>query len=136
MNNYEKIYWLTRLDKIEGLFCTISILSIILLVVIYVGCAMSADFDEFKGQEKQKERKATRVNLKKNRYWLVPLMVISALITTLTPTRNEAIIIMAGGKTMDYIQTDTSLSKIPYQTTSIISEYLDKTINELKKENK
>jgi len=49
------------------------------------------------------------------------------------PSKNDMILIYAGGKTMDYVQKDTSLQKIPYQTTAIISDYLDKTIKEMKK---
>lgn len=52
------------------------------------------------------------------------------------PTQKEAIMIIAGGKTMDFIQKDTSVRKIPHQTTEFISEYLDKQIKELSKEAK
>jgi hypothetical protein len=61
--------------------------------------------------------------------------VLGVVCASLTPTRNEAILIMAGGKTLDFAQSDTSLSKIPYEATEIISGYLEKSIKELKKEN-
>lgn len=49
------------------------------------------------------------------------------------PDKDEAILILAGGATMNYIQKDSSLSKIGPQTTLIISQYLDSKIKELEK---
>ena len=43
-------------------------------------------------------------------------------------------LIIAGGKTLDYVQSDTSLQKIPYKATEIIlkkmDEYVDETIKD------
>jgi len=77
---------------------------------------------------------------KKNWKWHRVLSFVFAIISGISlifiPSRDEAIMILAGGKTMDYIQSDTSLNKLPYQTTQIISEYLDKKIKDLKTDKK
>ena len=39
----------------------------------------------------------------------------------------------AGGKTMDFIESDTSINKIPAQTTKLITNYLEQQIKEVKK---
>ena len=62
-------------------------------------------------------------------------LILCIIITNLIPSKKEAIVILAGGKTMDFVQSDSSLSKIPHQATTIISSYLDKTIKEIKREN-
>lgn len=112
MNNYAKLYWLTRLDYLQGLFTTVAILLAVGFIIYHL-------FNE--------------VFPTKKSLWLVGVFVfISSVIACLIPNKNEAILIMAGGKTMDYIQQDSSLSKVPYQTTAIISEYLDKTLKEMK----
>lgn len=54
------------------------------------------------------------------------------LVLIFLPTRNEVIAIYAGGKTLDFAQQDSSLAKIPAQTTEVISNYLDKMIKEEK----
>lgn len=66
---------------------------------------------------------------KKSAIWI---LIISSLFMCFIPTKNEALLIVAGGKTMDYIQSDTSLSKIPYQTTQALSTVLENEIKKLK----
>lgn len=130
MSNYSKLYWLTRLDNIQSLFIAFVIISIILIIVYNAGYGIIDEYQE----EKTKKKKDMFV---KKYSWLckafIPLLLASMIVLTFLPSKKDMIIIYAGGKTMDYIQSDTSLSKIPYQTTSIISEYLDKQLKELKK---
>ena len=45
-----------------------------------------------------------------------------------TPTRNDAILIIGGGKTLDYIQSVINLTKIPNQSTELIQKFLQKEI--------
>ena len=73
------------------------------------------------------------------RRWIGRLPYIAffaGLFAAIIPDRQDAIMIIAGGKAMNYVQSDSSLNKLPYQTTAIISEYLDKQIEELKKDKK
>lgn len=65
--------------------------------------------------------------------WFIILILTFNIIRTFLPTRNEAIMILAGGKALDYVQTDSNLVKLPYQTTEFISKFLETEINELKK---
>ena len=65
---------------------------------------------------------------------LIPVFVVSLLVACLIPTQKEAVFIIAGGKTIDWAMADTSLNKIPSQTTAIISrflEYQEKEISEI-----
>lgn len=124
MNNYTTIYWLTRLDHIQGLLITLLMLSIG-AVVLYFMAMMFTCYDQEAFTEYSKRFKKYR----NASFWCI---VISSLLLVFVPSKNDIILIYAGGKTMDYIKTDTSLTKIPYQATSIISGYLDQKINELK----
>jgi Na+/H+ antiporter NhaC len=132
MNNYSKLYWLTRLDSISTLFTMLLIFSCIFLILYLFIRFIASDITEWSDGAKLKFENSTKF-LRRLAYVLI---ISSSIIITFTPTKNEAIVILAGGKAMDYIQSDTSLSKVPYQTTSIISEYLDKTLKEMKSENK
>jgi hypothetical protein len=124
MNNYSRIYWLTRLDSIKELLGW-SIFVSVCVVIIYLILRVVIS-----SQEAEDEFHIKRYSIYKNiGIWV---FIISCLIYTFMPTRNEALIIMAGGKTLEYIQQDTSLSKIPYQTTNILSTLLE---NEIKKLN-
>jgi preprotein translocase subunit SecE len=116
MDNYSKIYWLTRLDALQTVFIIIPFL--LGVGFMFVSIYNSVEYDK---------------SPKKKSVWVVGIIIsFFSIIACLIPSKNDMILIWAGGKTMDYVQSDTSLSKIPYQTTSIITEYLDKSIQELK----
>lgn len=122
MDNYSKIYWLTRLDYLQGIFIACAIVLGLLIVAHLVNHLIKIVEDA----------EIVILNSVFKRTITISFFCLSVIAACLTPTKNEMILIYAGGKTMNYVQSDTSLSKIPYQTTSIISEYLDKSIKELK----
>ena len=123
MNNYSKIYWLTRLDNIQAFFATAFAISLIILFVYHL-IMLYLSFDNDVKEYNRNWSKYRNISL-----WVG---LVSGIFLVFIPTKNDIILIYAGGKTMDFVQSDTSLSKIPYQTTSIISEYLDRSIEELK----
>jgi hypothetical protein len=120
------IYWLTRLSNIQGLFLTAAI---IVTTIISVGLLsytiMMVDGYESEVKELKQKRKWFV-----NRIWIICLLWIVAI---LTPDTKEAMLIIAGGKTMDYVQQDTSLQKIPYKTTELILKKMDEYIDETAK---
>jgi 6-phosphogluconolactonase/glucosamine-6-phosphate isomerase/deaminase len=65
-----------------------------------------------------------------NKTW-VPILLF--ILYTLTPNTKEAMLIIAGGKTLDYVQQDTSLQKIPYKTSELILKKMDEYINNVDK---
>lgn len=130
MNNYEKLYWLTRLDSLQVLFGLTIAVCVIIRLIYHSYYAMEMNYEN---EEKQlafiKKHKPLRIIT-------IALAILAVLGLAFVPSRNEAILIMAGGKTLDYVQSDTSLSKIPAQTTRIVSEYLEQSLEEMKRENK
>jgi hypothetical protein len=123
MNNYEKIYWLTRLENIETFFTVILTVGSIFIagraVMRFIIAIEGEDFKPLKWY-------------KHLIFW--PIYVSSILGLVLVPTQKEAIIIFAGGKTIDFIQSDSSIQKIPHQTTEIISKFMENEILEMNKE--
>ncbi len=123
MSNYSQIYWLTRLDYAQYLFITCSVLLGLFILAHLINhlVVLSGECDDI-------------VMLKSTfkRSIVILSFSLSVIAACLIPTKNDMIIILAGGKTLDYVQGDTSLSKLPYQTTKIISDFLDKSIKELK----
>lgn len=125
MQTTTQLYWLTRLDGISTIFTLISILSFVaslISLIFYLSEKTSnycRDEDLIKGLGKYLK------------YSLI-LFSFSTIISILTPTKNDVVFIIAGGKTIDFIKNDTSINKIPAQTTKIITDYLDKQIKETK----
>lgn len=52
------------------------------------------------------------------------------------PTRNEALLIIAGGKTIEFIKKDTSTQKVPGQVTKLVSDALNLLQEQIKTETK
>jgi uncharacterized membrane protein len=127
MNNYAKLYWLTRLDNITIALSVLLCLSLVVLIFYLVHLFVEGYDAEDLAAHKKRYGKYINMSI-----WS---LVISSIVLVFMPTKNDLILIYAGGKTMDYVQSDTSLSKIPYQTTAIISQYLDKSIKELNNNN-
>ena len=124
MSNIVLIYWLTRLSSIQGLFTTIAIIvttTISAGLLIYTIMMVESYEDEIK-ELKQKRKWFV------NRIWIVCLLWV---VSILTPDTKEAMLIIAGGKTMDYVQQDTSLQKIPYKATELILKKMDEYIDEV-----
>jgi hypothetical protein len=132
MNIYWKLYLLTRLDGIIGLCVTLTIIAFLAAVVIIILNFIHADFDEFYYDETLAKRKNLRTVITKKLKWIIPIGFICLIFSIMIPSKNETIFIVAGGKTIDWVQNDTSICKIPSQTTAIVSEFLDKQIKELK----
>lgn len=125
MSNIVLIYWLTRLSSISDFFLTLGVISALLIsggVFGYSFAILDSYRDEEKVEYKQKRKKFS------NKIW-VPILFFVLYI--LTPNTKEAMLIIAGGKTMDYVQSDTSLQKIPYKATELIlkkmEDYIDET---------
>jgi nitrogen fixation-related uncharacterized protein len=137
MSNYTSLYWLTRLDGINCLIIVVSCILFLISLGIIIWAAEHGSFEHHYCDENRiKERKALRAKWKRKLRWTIPLGIMFSLIAVFTPTKNEVIFIMAGGKTLDFVEQDTSINKLPAQTTKFISEYLENQINEIKKEPK
>jgi hypothetical protein len=126
MNNTLFIYLLTRLSLIQGLFLSLAILSTIIIFIGWLWNTIdlsSSYLDEEDIVRLKQQRKQFT-----SKIWVPTLFTV---LTILTPDTKEAMLIIAGGKTMDYVQSDTSLQKIPYKATELIlkkmEDYIDET---------
>jgi len=128
MSNYSKLYWLTRLDAIHSLMVGIIIFSSIALIIYLLFYLIEGSVNELDEDERKDFVKIYGIAKRLSMCFLIP----SILIVMFVPSKNEAILIMAGGKVLNFAQQDTSLSKIPAQTTAIISSYMDEQIKKLK----
>ncbi len=133
-SNTQGLYWLTRVDSFKHLLNGTAIALLIIIVIITIGSFMSADFDEFTyDKEKLKNRKSTREYFKSKIKWMLPLALSCCIVSVFIPCKNDIIFIVAGGKTMDFVESDTSINKIPAQTTKLITNYLEQQIKEAEK---
>jgi len=118
MTNTFAIYLLTRLTAVQGLFVALAIISGLLIVGYSIHYFSLYDFHDTPDTAKVKSAK------KGVKTWSI-FSIVFCLFSIMTPTTNEAIVIVAGGKTLDYVQKDTSLQKIPYKATELILHKMD-----------
>jgi hypothetical protein len=123
MSNELIIYWITRLDGIVLLFITISVFAISFGIISLVD-TFSTDW--VVPIEKKK---------KKRSIILLSIGFFFMILCVFTPNSKQAIMIYAGGKTLNYIQSDTSLQQIPAKSTELILNKLNEYLKETKNEN-
>lgn len=123
MSNYSKLYWLTRLDNLQALFTVLLVVSGIILFIYYLLMIISCQGDK-------DDLKEYSDNYGKYKKFALRVIIPTLLISTILPSKDEVIFIVAGGKTMDFVQSDSSINKIPAQTTQLITKYLDEKLKE------
>jgi hypothetical protein len=125
MSNYEKIYWLTRLDAI-GKFCGI---------IVIIGSVLMGGRAVYKWFTFMEDDDLKLKPLKWHIYLFFWSIYISATLgLVFIPTQQEAVVIFAGGKTIDFIEADSSIKNIPHQTTELISKFMENEILEMNKQ--
>ena len=128
MSNIALIYWLTRLSNISGFLLILGVISTVIVGFGIIGYSIA--IVDYPTDEEEARSRAIRKRFI-NKTWIPILLFIFYI---LTPDTKEAMIIIAGGKTLDYVQSDTSLQKIPYKATELIlkkmDEYIDETVEE------
>lgn len=129
MSNIALIYWLTRLSNISGFLLILGVISTVIIGIGILGYSIAIlDFPTDEGEVRFRAIRKKFIN----KIW-VPILLFIFYI--LTPDTKEAMLIIAGGKTMDYVQSDTSLQKIPYKATEIILKKMDEYVDETIKDN-
>ena len=59
--------------------------------------------------------------------------VVGMTVLPFVPSTQNALTILAGGKTLEFANKDKSLQKIPGQTTAIVASFLQNELNKLRK---
>ena len=119
------IYLITRLDTILGLSWTTLAVA---LATIFT-CALAYAF--VKGNYDEEESRASLAKIMKS---CIPFIVISALICIVTPTTKEAVVIYAGGKTIEYVEEHNEILETPDKVAKLANTYLDNLTEKLEKE--
>jgi len=109
--NYTKLfYWLTVADNAKMLFVTfISIFTFISVV------ATSAYV--YAGMEGEDE---TQKMCRKWMWWSYPFMILFWSLYIFTPSKKDALLIVAGGQTLNFLTSDSTAKQIPHELSSFV----------------
>lgn len=116
----EEIYWITRLDSIQGLFILLTIISGILFTIFSLGLIINMS----EGVSTEFQNKAIKR--------IIPVLIISILGIVFIPTTKEALMIWGVGGTIDYVKSNETAKQLPDKCI----EALDKWVDSLNEDNK
>ncbi len=109
--NYFLIYLITIADNIKVFGAILSV------ILGFISCHILLYYLEYDGIPKYTKR-------------LVASFIFFLSVATLTPSTNKMLLIVAGGQTLNYIEQDENLKKIPYKATEVVAQYLDSKLKE------
>jgi hypothetical protein len=115
-----EIYWITRLDCVQGFFIAFLILTGFVIVMATITFLRDDAYDE-------ETPKAKRV-LK----WAVPSFAIALLVLCFIPSTKEGILMYGLGSTIDYIKSNDKAKQLPDKCIDALTRYVDS----IEKENK
>jgi hypothetical protein len=109
--NYTKLfYWLAVADNAKNfftafivIFTTISVIS----TIVYINTSV-----ESPNEIQRMSRKWM--------WWSYPFMILFWGLYIFTPSKKDALLIVAGGQTLNFLTTDSSSKKIPHELSSFL----------------
>lgn len=127
MNEYLLLYLITRLDSL-GAPCAVGIFSAFIL------CAASgaASISFLKDNDDEPFKILAKKVLIRSSLVLASLLALTVII----PSKDEVMLIIAGGKTIEYIKQDKNLQSLPFKTSELVAQVLDRELEKLKEEAK
>lgn len=116
----EELYWIERLDSIQGVFILLSCLSAIWLLFTLI-----IPWMEYYNNEDCKEK-----GIHKSRKISGVLLAVSVLILTFLPSTKEMYRIMGIGGTIDYIRQNETAKQLPDKCIKALDLFMDKVIED------
>ena len=112
MSYTELFYWLTVADNAKTFFGTFAIF--FSAVFILTQCVRI--FSSMDGEEN--ENFYTKCN--KWTWYSTPFMLLFLSLWIFTPNKRDALLIIAGGQTIDFLTTDESAKQIPHELSDFV----------------
>lgn len=118
MNYMKLFYWLTVADNAKTFFAWfIAIFTIIaaLSTIGYFINSYTSHEDKQTAEDKVSQRIARHWM-----FWSYPFMVLFWALYVFTPNKRDALLIVAGGGTMNFLTTDSTAKQIPHELSSFV----------------
>lgn len=108
MNWYKLFYWLTVADNAKTMF--------IVFTTIFTLIAVIATIAYLSNHDDEDNQKMSR----KWMWWSYPFMILFWSLFIFTPSRKDALLIVAGGGTMEFLTTDSTAKQIPHELSNFV----------------
>ena len=116
----EEIYWITRLDYVQGMLVAYLIITGIMIAIATITLCCDDGYSE----DTSKTRKLLKM--------AITSFVIALSVLCFIPSTNEAMLIYGVGGTIDYIKSSDKAKQLPDKCIDALTRYVDS----IEKENK
>jgi hypothetical protein len=124
--NYEGLfYWLTVADNARTLF-------VAGIWIFTISAVISTVAAIFMGMEEEDLDSTPRKLARKWQWWSIPFMLLFWSLYVFTPSKRDALLIVAGGQTMNFLTTDKSAKQIPHELSNFVVTELKNMATEAK----
>ena len=127
MNYTELFYWLSVADNAKTMFAVFMILFTAIAVISTLWFFFDRDSEDLTCAPNSGAERA-----KKWMWWCYPFMILFWSLYVFTPNKRDALLIVAGGQTMDFLTTDTTAKQIPHDVLNFVSVELKNMAAEAK----
>jgi hypothetical protein len=110
MNYTEVFYWLTVADNARTMFIVgITVFTAAAVISTAINFIARGDGDD-----------DTAVQARKWMWWSYPFMFLFWSLFVFTPSKKDALLIVAGGQTMNFLTTDSTAKQIPHELSNFV----------------
>jgi hypothetical protein len=114
--NYTKLfYWLTVADNAKIFFMVFAVIFTVICGIATIWFIAGRDGYDFSCESGSGAERA-----KKWMWWGYPFLILFWGAWILTPTKKDALLIVAGGQTMNFLTTDSTAKQIPHELSSFV----------------
>jgi hypothetical protein len=124
MNYTQLFYWLTVADNAKYFFGTMITIFTLISLISTIG---------YLANTKPEEVEAQRMS-RKWMWWSYPFCILFWLLQIATPSKKDALLIVAGGETLNFLTTDSTARQIPHELTNFVVTELKNMASDAKVE--
>jgi len=118
--NYTKLfYWLTVADNAKTMFVVFMTVFTIIAIISTLWFLFDRSGEDLSCEDNKGAERA-----KKWMWWSYPLMIVFWSLYVFTPNKKDALLIVAGGQTMQFLTTDSTAKQIPHDVLNFVSAEL------------
>lgn len=110
MNYTNLFYWLVVADNAKIFFVVFIIIFTIIAVVATIAFFMNTKPSDADDQKMSR----------KWMWWSYPFMILFWALYVFTPNKKDALLIVAGGQTMNFLTTDSTARKVPHEVLNFV----------------
>jgi len=113
--NYTKLfYWLTVADNAKSFFVTAIVILTVAVVVTIICYFVGKDPDMIKDNPDMSSASQSWFR------WFMPFLIMFWALEIFTPSKKDALLIVAGGQTLNYLSNDSTARAIPHEALNFV----------------